>query len=110
DGYLAPGLGVLAEAARTLGTVHVVAPDREQSATSHSLTMHLPIRARDLELIALIRHLVHEERYTIEGAKQRIDELRQEGAAAEAASRALERSFVRALRTELEELLELLGP
>ena len=45
DGYLAPGIGVLAEAARDLGEVHVVAPDREQSATSHSLTMHLPLRA-----------------------------------------------------------------
>jgi 5'-nucleotidase len=49
DGYLAPGLGVLAEAARTLGEVHVVAPDREQSATSHSLTMHLPLRAREVQ-------------------------------------------------------------
>ena len=46
DGYLAPGLKVLAGAARTLGDVHVVAPDREQSATSHSLTMHFPLRAR----------------------------------------------------------------
>src|SRR5687767_11991851 len=46
DGYLAPGLMVLAGAARTLGEVHVVAPDREQSATSHSLTMHFPLRAR----------------------------------------------------------------
>ncbi len=46
DGYMAPGLEVLVEAARTLGEVHVVAPDREQSATSHSLTMHLPLRAR----------------------------------------------------------------
>lgn len=45
DGYLAPGLRVLAEAAASLGEVHVVAPDREQSATSHSLTMHLPLRA-----------------------------------------------------------------
>jgi 5'-nucleotidase len=46
DGYLARGLGVLSDAARTLGgEVHVVAPDREQSATSHSLTMHLPLRA-----------------------------------------------------------------
>ncbi|HEX2210642.1 MAG TPA: MerR family transcriptional regulator [Longimicrobium sp.] len=67
-------------------------------------------RARDLELIALIRHLVHDERYTLEGARKRIDELRQEGAAAELASRALERSFVRSLRTELEEILELLEP
>jgi 5'-nucleotidase len=46
DGYMAPGLGVLAEAATGLGEVHVVAPDREQSATSHSLTMHVPLRAR----------------------------------------------------------------
>jgi len=46
DGYMAEGLRVLAEAARTLGTVDVVAPDREQSATSHSLTIHRPIRAR----------------------------------------------------------------
>jgi 5'/3'-nucleotidase len=48
DGYLAPGLGVLSRAAQALGEVHVVAPDREQSATSHSLTMHLPLRAREV--------------------------------------------------------------
>jgi len=48
DGYLARGLRVLADAARPLGEVHVVAPDREQSATSHSLTMHIPLRARSV--------------------------------------------------------------
>jgi 5'-nucleotidase len=48
DGYLAPGLAALAEAAAPLGDVHVVAPDREQSATSHSLTMHVPLRAREV--------------------------------------------------------------
>jgi 5'-nucleotidase len=46
DGYLAPGIGILSEAAKTLGEVHVVAPDREQSAMSHALTMHFPLRAR----------------------------------------------------------------
>ena len=46
DGYMAPGLAILQRAARRLGSVHVVAPDREQSATSHSLTLHLPLRAR----------------------------------------------------------------
>jgi 5'-nucleotidase len=46
DGYLAVGIQVLAEAARRLGDVSVVAPDREQSATSHSLTLHYPLRAR----------------------------------------------------------------
>lgn len=46
DGYLAKGIQVLAAAARDLGTVLTVAPDREQSATSHSLTIHRPLRAR----------------------------------------------------------------
>jgi 5'-nucleotidase len=48
DGYLATGLRVLSEAARTVGEVYVVAPDREQSASSHSLTMHFPLRAKPI--------------------------------------------------------------
>jgi 5'-nucleotidase len=46
DGYLAGGIRALADAAANIGTVHVVAPDREQSATSHSLTLHYPLRVR----------------------------------------------------------------
>jgi len=46
DGYLAGGIQTLARAAATLGDVRVVAPDREQSATSHSLTLHYPLRVR----------------------------------------------------------------
>ncbi len=45
DGILARGLGMLAEVCATLGQVTVVAPDREQSGTSHSLTLHRPLRA-----------------------------------------------------------------
>ena len=45
DGYRATGLKVLASAAAGLGDVQIVAPDREQSASSHSLTMHYPLRA-----------------------------------------------------------------
>jgi 5'-nucleotidase len=44
DGILAPGLALLAEVCQTVGQVTVVAPDREQSGTSHSLTMHRPLR------------------------------------------------------------------
>jgi 5'-nucleotidase len=44
DGILAKGLGVLEQAVAPLGDIHVVAPDREQSATSHSLTLHHPLR------------------------------------------------------------------
>lgn len=44
DGFLAYGLDALIRAAQPLGEIFVVAPDREQSATSHSLTLHHPIR------------------------------------------------------------------
>jgi 5'-nucleotidase len=44
DGILAPGLALLADVCQTVGKVTVVAPDREQSGTSHSLTMHRPLR------------------------------------------------------------------
>ena len=44
DGILAPGISVLAEACRAVGKVTVIAPDREQSGTSHSLTLHRPLR------------------------------------------------------------------
>jgi 5'-nucleotidase len=45
DGIHALGLKTLIEVASSLGRVEVVAPDREQSATSHSLTVHRPLRA-----------------------------------------------------------------
>jgi 5'-nucleotidase len=44
DGILARGLAILERACEPLGELHVVAPDREQSATSHSLTLHHPLR------------------------------------------------------------------
>src|SRR5678809_1314290 len=44
DGILAHGLKCLVQAVAPLGEVTVVAPDREQSATSHSLTLHHPVR------------------------------------------------------------------
>ncbi|HCK60330.1 MAG TPA: 5'/3'-nucleotidase SurE, partial [Gemmatimonadetes bacterium] len=46
DGYLSLGIGVLQRAATSLGDVVTVAPDREQSATSNSLTLHHPLRLR----------------------------------------------------------------
>jgi len=44
DGILAHGIECLVAAAEPLGDVWVVAPDREQSAMSHSLTLHHPVR------------------------------------------------------------------
>ncbi len=44
DGIHARGLQVLAEVLEPLGEVYVVAPDREQSAVGHALTLHRPLR------------------------------------------------------------------
>jgi 5'-nucleotidase len=57
DGYLAPGIRTLARALGEIGDVVVVAPDREQSATSHSLTLHHPLRV----------HQTSENTYHIDG-------------------------------------------
>src|SRR5258708_35708481 len=48
-GVQAPGILALAQALRPLGEVHVVAPDREVSACSQSLTLKHPLRAEPLE-------------------------------------------------------------
>lgn len=47
DGYLAPGIAVLAEALSALGEITVVAPDRDRSGASHSLTLTRPLRIRE---------------------------------------------------------------
>src|SRR6266487_2800409 len=44
DGVHAAGLQALAAALDELGEVYVVAPDREQSAVGHALTLHRPLR------------------------------------------------------------------
>lgn len=50
DGFDAPGMGVLREIAAELSDeVWVVAPEVDQSAKSHSLTLHEPLRCRTVE-------------------------------------------------------------
>ena len=49
DGYLAPGLCALAESLAELATVSVVAPDKNRSAASNSLTLEMPLRAYTAE-------------------------------------------------------------
>jgi 5'-nucleotidase len=46
DGFFTDGIKTLAKRLREIGEVWVVAPDREQSATGHSLTLHRPLRAK----------------------------------------------------------------
>jgi len=57
DGIFAPGLRALERAFSELGQCWVVAPSRERSATGHALTLHRPLRARQ----------VGERRYSVDG-------------------------------------------
>jgi 5'-nucleotidase len=49
DGYLAEGLVALAEALRVHADITVVAPDRNRSAASNSLTLEMPLRAHTMD-------------------------------------------------------------
>jgi 5'-nucleotidase len=46
DGYFAPGLAALAEALKPLGELTVVAPERDRSGASNSLTLDRPLSLR----------------------------------------------------------------
>ncbi len=47
DGYLAPGLAALAAVLRPMFDIEVVAPERDRSGASNSLTLNRPLRVFD---------------------------------------------------------------
>jgi DNA-binding transcriptional MerR regulator len=63
---------------------------------------------REIRLIMLVQRLLYEEKYTIEGARQRVDELRKGGDLEEETQRALDSATVDELRGELRAILKLL--
>ena len=65
---------------------------------------------REIELIMLVKHLLYTEKYTIEGARQRIDHYRRTGALKTEARFALQHGTIEGLRTELQEILDILSP
>lgn len=53
DGIYSKGLYELAKRMARIGKVSVVAPDKEQSAIGHAITMHQPLRCRKIKLYDL---------------------------------------------------------
>ena len=49
DGIHAPGLQVLYQKSRMLGKAVIIAPEHDNSAASHSLTMNRPLRLREID-------------------------------------------------------------
>lgn len=53
DGIYSRGIYELAKRLKRLGKISIVAPDKEQSATGHAITMHRPLRCRKIKLYDL---------------------------------------------------------
>ncbi len=66
-------------------------------------------RRREIKLIQLLRHLLYGEKYTIEGARQKLDQLRKQGKLAKASRVALDSETVRDVRREVDSLVEVLS-
>jgi DNA-binding transcriptional MerR regulator len=65
---------------------------------------------REVELILLVKHLLYTEKYTIEGARQKVDEQRKGGGLKTVARAALTLQTLEALETDLKEVLRALAP
>lgn len=65
-------------------------------------------KSREVELIMLVKHLLYTEKYTIEGARQRIDHYRRSGELRAAARKGMAAETLIDLRLTLEELLAVL--
>jgi DNA-binding transcriptional MerR regulator len=63
---------------------------------------------REIELILLVKHLLYTEKYTIDGARQKLDEHRKAGELKREARRALDVETLTSLEAELHEIIAML--
>jgi len=63
---------------------------------------------REVELIMLVKHLLYTEKYTIDGARQRIEEQRRAGALRAEARAALDVQMIRDLEHQLRGIVRVL--
>jgi len=63
---------------------------------------------REVEFVLLVKHLLYTEKYTIEGAKQKIEEHRKDGGVRPAARRGLDTETVQQLEQDLKGILAIL--
>ncbi|MEA2712661.1 MAG: hypothetical protein QOK27_622 [Gemmatimonadales bacterium] len=65
-------------------------------------------KGREVELIMLVKHLLYTEKFTIEGARQRVDHYRRTGELRVSAHRAFETELALEIRTTVEQALAIL--
>jgi DNA-binding transcriptional MerR regulator len=65
-------------------------------------------KSREVELIMLVKHLLYTEKFTIDGARQRIDQYRRTGELRVSARKAFETELVAEVRATLDDVMNLL--
>src|SRR5579872_6979792 len=60
---------------------------------------------REIEMVMLVKQLLYTEKYTIDGARQKLDEFRKSGGMKPASRESLEVETVQALERDLRDLL-----
>ena len=65
-------------------------------------------RMREIETILLVKHLLYEKRFTIEGAKRELQDMRRSGKVDEARALEAEPAVLASIKEELTELREVL--
>ncbi|HSR42425.1 MAG TPA: MerR family transcriptional regulator [Longimicrobiales bacterium] len=67
-------------------------------------------RPEEVKLVFLVKHLLYERKFTIDGAQQRLKEMRASGELEPARNKVLEPQFLAEMKGELRGLLDLLDP
>ncbi len=67
-------------------------------------------RPKDIELILLVKNLLYQQKYTIEGANQKLLDMRKEGELRDEQHEVVTPEFLSAMKEELEELARILTP
>jgi DNA-binding transcriptional MerR regulator len=67
-------------------------------------------RSKDIESVLLVKHLLYEQKYTIEGANKRLIGMRKDGELEEERQEVLGPEFLSGMKDELEALRDLLSP
>jgi len=63
---------------------------------------------KEIELILLVKHLLYTEKYTIDGARQKIDDYRKSGELRTVARAALDSQAVESMESDLRSILAIL--
>jgi len=67
-------------------------------------------RTRDVQVVLLVKKLLYDEKYTIEGANQKLIDMRREGDLKDEGHDVVAPDFLTGIKAELEELRDLLTP